>query len=175
MSLPLEGAFKSRGDASAAIHLTIAERFCKAVALDTKRSGGRKIAFVCPSSLDIINSHDSSTDNIFEELEFDCPRLPHEGKVAYKIRYGHELSFFFIHKNQTGNKTSVCPFHAVAMQNPQDNLWRFIAFPGSHLNFKMHSDECLCLPSIKGKALVSAMKPILAGNNSLSGKEVVNA
>ena len=39
----------------------------------------------------------------------------------------------------------------------------------------MHSDECLCLPSIKGKALVSAMKPILAGNNSLSGKEVVNA
>ena len=61
------------------------------------------------------------------------------------------------------------------MQNPQDNLWRFIVFPDTDLNFKMHSDECLCLPSIKGKALVSAMKPILAGNNSLSGKEVVNA
>ena len=111
MSLPLEGAFKSRGDASAAIHLTIAERFGKAVALDTKRSGGRKMAFVCPSSLDIINSHDSSTDNIFEELEFDCPRLPHEGKVAYKIRYGHELRVFFIHKSQIVKKKYIYTYH----------------------------------------------------------------
>jgi hypothetical protein len=114
--------------------------------------------------------HDSSTDNIYDELGFDCPRLPNEGKVVYKIRYGHELRFFLIHKNQTRNKTSVCPFHAVAMQNTKENLWRFIVFPDSDLNFKMHSYECLCLPTIKSKALVSAMKPILAGNNSLSGK-----
>ena len=80
--LPLEGVYKSRGDASAEVHLVIAERFGKGVALDKKQSGGRKITFVCPSSLDQFNSHDSSTDNIYDELEFDCPRLPHEGKVA---------------------------------------------------------------------------------------------
>ena len=113
--LPLEGAYKSQGDASAAVHLAITEGFGKAVALDKKRSGGRKITFVCPSSLDLFNSHDSSTDNIYDELGFDCPRFPNEGKVVYKLRYGHELMFFFIHKNQTGNKTSVCPFRDVAM------------------------------------------------------------
>ena len=108
--LLLEGAYKSRGAASAAVHLVIAEGFGKAVALDKKRSGGIKITCVCPSSLDLFNSHDSSTDNIYDELGFDSPWLPNEGKVVYKLRYGHELRIFFIHKNQTGNKTSVCPF-----------------------------------------------------------------
>ena len=41
--LPLEGAYKSRGDASAEVHLVIGERFGKAVALDKKQSGGRKL------------------------------------------------------------------------------------------------------------------------------------
>ena len=115
---PLAGSYKSRRAASAAVNLAIAEGFGKSVALDKRQSGGKQNTFVCLSSLDLFNSHDSSTDNIYDELEFDCPRLPHEGKVAYKIRYGHGLRIFFIHKKQTGNKTSVCPFHAVAMQNP---------------------------------------------------------
>ena len=41
--LPLEGAYKSRGAASAAVHLAIAEGFGKSVALDKRRSGGRKL------------------------------------------------------------------------------------------------------------------------------------